>query len=139
MTSSDLDFVTTPRLLVRPPVEADRARFAELFGNADFMVFYPAVEAGTGRRRHTQPLHPSCRPAGPVDHVSRITVNSSRSCGECSSMSRGLRTAAHFGGAVHGRTTARQLVQSSSPARPRKVGRPMFICLCEGSPKRVSF
>lgn len=33
----------TARLLVRPPEEADRGRFVELFGDEDFMVFYPAV------------------------------------------------------------------------------------------------
>jgi RimJ/RimL family protein N-acetyltransferase len=35
--------VTTARLLVRPPLEADRDRFAELFCDEDFMVFYPSV------------------------------------------------------------------------------------------------
>jgi RimJ/RimL family protein N-acetyltransferase len=35
--------VRTARLLVRPPEEADRGRFVELFGDEDFMVFYPAV------------------------------------------------------------------------------------------------
>ena len=43
MTGSDLDAITTPRLLVRPPREADRARFVELFCDEDFMVFYPRV------------------------------------------------------------------------------------------------
>jgi RimJ/RimL family protein N-acetyltransferase len=28
---------------VRPPLQADRARFVELFRDEDFMVFYPAV------------------------------------------------------------------------------------------------
>lgn len=28
---------------MRPPLEADRARFVELFRDEDFMVFYPAV------------------------------------------------------------------------------------------------
>jgi RimJ/RimL family protein N-acetyltransferase len=32
--------VRTARLLVRPPREADRSRFIELFGDEDFMVFY---------------------------------------------------------------------------------------------------
>jgi RimJ/RimL family protein N-acetyltransferase len=40
---SDLDVVRTARLLVRPPREADRDRFVELFRNQDFMVFYPDV------------------------------------------------------------------------------------------------
>jgi RimJ/RimL family protein N-acetyltransferase len=43
MTRSDLDVVTTPRLLVRPPRQADRDRFVELFCDMDFMVFYPSV------------------------------------------------------------------------------------------------
>ncbi|TCC39121.1 N-acetyltransferase [Kribbella capetownensis] len=43
MTESDLDVVTTARLTVRPPREADRARFVELFCSDEFMVFYPAV------------------------------------------------------------------------------------------------
>ena len=33
----------TARLVVRPPREADRERFVELFRDADFMVFYPEV------------------------------------------------------------------------------------------------
>jgi RimJ/RimL family protein N-acetyltransferase len=43
VTDPDLDVVTTARLLVRPPREADRDRFVELFCNDDFMVFYPGV------------------------------------------------------------------------------------------------
>jgi RimJ/RimL family protein N-acetyltransferase len=43
VTGSDLDAVTTARLLVRPPREADRHRFVELFCSEDFMVFYPTV------------------------------------------------------------------------------------------------
>lgn len=43
MTRSDPAAVTTARLLVRPPREADRDRFVELFRNQDFMVFYPDV------------------------------------------------------------------------------------------------
>lgn len=35
--------VTTARLLVRPPREADRDRFVELFRDEDVMVFYPRV------------------------------------------------------------------------------------------------
>ncbi|TDP89965.1 GNAT family N-acetyltransferase [Labedaea rhizosphaerae] len=35
------DAVTTARLEVRPPVEADRARFVEFLCDPDFMVFYP--------------------------------------------------------------------------------------------------
>jgi RimJ/RimL family protein N-acetyltransferase len=40
---------------VRPPLEADRARFVELFLDEDFMVFYPAVfseEEANGRFDH---------------------------------------------------------------------------------------
>lgn len=37
--TSDPDVVTTQRLLVRPPQEADRARFVELFQDEDFMAF----------------------------------------------------------------------------------------------------
>jgi RimJ/RimL family protein N-acetyltransferase len=43
VTGSDLDVVTTARLLVRPPREADGDRFVELFCDEDFMVFYPSV------------------------------------------------------------------------------------------------
>ena len=43
MTGSDLDAVTTERLLVRPPREADPDRFVGLFCDEDFMVFYPGV------------------------------------------------------------------------------------------------
>ena len=43
MTGSDVDGVRTARLLVRPPREADRDRFTELFRDDEFMVFYPAV------------------------------------------------------------------------------------------------
>lgn len=35
--------MTTARLQVRPPREADRDRFVELFCDEDFMVFYPSV------------------------------------------------------------------------------------------------
>jgi hypothetical protein len=41
VTDSDPDALTTARLLVRPPREADRSRFIELFCDADFMVYYP--------------------------------------------------------------------------------------------------
>jgi RimJ/RimL family protein N-acetyltransferase len=37
------EVVTTARLLVRPPREADRDRFVQLFRDKDFMVFYPDV------------------------------------------------------------------------------------------------
>jgi RimJ/RimL family protein N-acetyltransferase len=46
MTGPDLDIVTTARLLVRPPREADRFRFIELFCDEDFMVFYPGSLTG---------------------------------------------------------------------------------------------
>jgi RimJ/RimL family protein N-acetyltransferase len=41
MTGPDPTVLTTPRLLLRLPAEADRDRFTELFCNEDFMVFYP--------------------------------------------------------------------------------------------------
>jgi RimJ/RimL family protein N-acetyltransferase len=43
VADSDLDVVRTARLLVRPPREADRDRFVELFCDEDFMAFYPSV------------------------------------------------------------------------------------------------
>lgn len=43
MTGSELAVVRTARLLVRPPREADRDRFVELFRTRDFMVFHPGV------------------------------------------------------------------------------------------------
>jgi RimJ/RimL family protein N-acetyltransferase len=43
MSGSGLDVLTTARLTVRPPREADRDRFVELFCNEDFMVFYPSA------------------------------------------------------------------------------------------------
>ena len=43
MTGPDVDAVTTARLLVRLPREADRDRLVELFCNEDFMVFYPGA------------------------------------------------------------------------------------------------
>lgn len=43
MTGPDLDVVTTARLLVRPPREADRDRFVKLFCDDDFMVFHGAL------------------------------------------------------------------------------------------------
>jgi RimJ/RimL family protein N-acetyltransferase len=50
---SDLDVITTARLLVRPAQEADRDRFVELFSNEDFMVYYPggALTQDAARRR----------------------------------------------------------------------------------------
>lgn len=55
MDGSDLDVITTARLLVRMPREADRHRFVELFCNEKFMVFYPialTVEEARGRFDH---------------------------------------------------------------------------------------
>jgi RimJ/RimL family protein N-acetyltransferase len=43
VTGPGLDVVTTARLLVRPPREADRDRFVELFCNEEFMAFSPGV------------------------------------------------------------------------------------------------
>jgi RimJ/RimL family protein N-acetyltransferase len=45
VTGSDLGVVTTARLLVRLPLEADRDRLVELFCDQDFMVFSPGVLA----------------------------------------------------------------------------------------------
>jgi RimJ/RimL family protein N-acetyltransferase len=55
VTGPDPDVVTTGRLQVRPPREADRDRFVELFRNEDFMVFYPGVlteEEASGKFDH---------------------------------------------------------------------------------------
>ncbi len=41
MTEPDPDGVRTARLVVRPPREADRERFAGLFVDQDFLMFYP--------------------------------------------------------------------------------------------------
>jgi|SRR5215469_1482096 len=43
VAGSNLDVITTARLLVRLPRESDRDRFVELFSDGEFMVFYPAV------------------------------------------------------------------------------------------------
>lgn len=43
MADPDPDAVTTARLLIRPPREADRPRFIELFCDEDFMVFHPGT------------------------------------------------------------------------------------------------
>jgi hypothetical protein len=53
VTGSDLDVIETARLLVRPAQEADRERFIKLFGNEDFMVYYPggALSQDEARRR----------------------------------------------------------------------------------------
>src|SRR2546422_368926 len=53
VTGSDLDVIKTARLLVRPAQEADRDRFVELFGNEDFMVYFPggALTQDAARRR----------------------------------------------------------------------------------------
>lgn len=39
MSGSDLDTVSTARILVRPPREADRNRFVELFRDEHFMLY----------------------------------------------------------------------------------------------------
>ena len=43
--------VVTPRLLVRPPCEADRARFAELFCSDAFMIFSGPLPEQAAHRR----------------------------------------------------------------------------------------
>jgi RimJ/RimL family protein N-acetyltransferase len=45
------DVVATERLLVRPPREADRERFVELFGDGEFMAFSGALTAAEARDR----------------------------------------------------------------------------------------
>jgi RimJ/RimL family protein N-acetyltransferase len=54
MTGSDLEVVTTARLVVRPPREADRDRFVELFRDEDFMVYSGVLteQAATDRFDH---------------------------------------------------------------------------------------
>ena len=50
-----MDAVSTARLLVRPPREADRDRFVELFRDEDFMVFapeYPTEQGASDRFDH---------------------------------------------------------------------------------------
>lgn len=51
MTGSEPDAITTPRLQVRLPQEADRERFVEFFCNEDFMVFYGALTEEEARDR----------------------------------------------------------------------------------------
>jgi RimJ/RimL family protein N-acetyltransferase len=52
VTGSDLDVITTARLLVRPAAEADRERLIRLFGNEDFMVYYPGGALTQDQARH---------------------------------------------------------------------------------------
>ena len=61
MTGSELDAVTTARLMVRPPREADRGRFVELFGNQEFMAFYPGVLTGEQARDRFDHMVEVCR------------------------------------------------------------------------------
>jgi RimJ/RimL family protein N-acetyltransferase len=56
-----VDAVTTARLLVRPPREADRNRFVELFCDKDFMVFYPGVLTGEEARDRFDHMVAVCR------------------------------------------------------------------------------
>ena len=70
------DVVTTARLEVRPPVEADRERFVELFRDKDFMVFYPEAyteESANARFDHMVAL---CReiPFGKQPVVERASA-----------------------------------------------------------------
>ncbi|PZF84989.1 GNAT family N-acetyltransferase [Jiangella anatolica] len=46
------DAVITERLVVRPPQDADRSRFVELFGDADFMAF--ATDVLTEEQAHAR-------------------------------------------------------------------------------------
>jgi RimJ/RimL family protein N-acetyltransferase len=46
-----IDVVRTGRLLVRPPREADRARFVELFCDGEFMVFAGALGEAEAEER----------------------------------------------------------------------------------------
>ena len=43
--------VTTDRLLLRPPVEADRDRFVDLFTDDEFMVFFGALTEAEAHER----------------------------------------------------------------------------------------
>lgn len=61
MTGSDLGAVRTARLLVRPPREADRDRFVELFRDEDFMVFYPGVRTEEEARDRFDHMVAVCR------------------------------------------------------------------------------
>jgi RimJ/RimL family protein N-acetyltransferase len=61
VTGSDLGAVTTARLLVRRPREADRDRFLELFCNEDFMVFYPGVRTEEEARDRFDHMVAVCR------------------------------------------------------------------------------
>ena len=61
MTSSDLGTVTTARLLVRPPREADRERFVELFSREDFMAFYPEVYTEEGAEKRFDHMMAVCQ------------------------------------------------------------------------------
>lgn len=46
----------TSRLEIRPPVEADRERFVDLFCDDEFMIFFGVLEAPAAHRRFDQML-----------------------------------------------------------------------------------
>ena len=48
--------VLTPRLEVRLPVEGDRERFVQLFGDEDFMVFSGVLDVDSAHRRFDEML-----------------------------------------------------------------------------------
>lgn len=61
MTDSDPDALTTDRLLVRPPREADRDRFVELFCDEEFMVFHPGALTEEEARHRFDHMLAVCR------------------------------------------------------------------------------
>jgi RimJ/RimL family protein N-acetyltransferase len=67
--------VTTARLEVRPPVEADRARFVEFFRDPEFMVFYPVSYTEAQANAKFDHLLALCReiPFGKQPVVERAT------------------------------------------------------------------
>jgi RimJ/RimL family protein N-acetyltransferase len=61
VTESDRDAVITERLLVRPPREADRERFVELFMSVEFMVFYGRARTVAEASRRFDRMTEVCR------------------------------------------------------------------------------
>ena len=65
----------TARLVVRPPREADRERFVELFRDPDFMVFYPEVFTAAEASERFDHMAEVCRavPFGKQPMVERFS------------------------------------------------------------------
>lgn len=80
MTGSDLDVVTTARLMVRLPREADRDRFVELFCDEQFMMFYPRVFTEEEARNKFDRMVAVCR-AIPFGKQPVIELSSGRVIG----------------------------------------------------------